>query len=1305
MRTKRQNHSLVFRGLILVLAFALTLIYMPFGNVMSLVRAATNYTDYNYMTLGTLASTVKKTVTKGGVYEIAAGYVGGNAGKVIGKMDADSALSTGVTLKSSNVTVKYSSKVVGQIADGAADTTGSVTLSTADGMVGEFTAEKQGEYTITYAYTYALDSEPTKLYTNSYDFVVTSTLTEAELNFDTNSDVIFPAHIDKNGDSYKDVYLPMPEVVGEDGEAQVAGTDYTITTNAADVTATGNFLVVSARAAGSVNVIIAKNTTTNALYIAGTEIAAKGAGEYTITYQYYEKGQFVVSTTKTTKIHSEDNPYYTDYELKFDLASSFSQDSGETGVEKELPAAKGLTASTSTPASEEVDIHYTVKVLYKQNASDSYAALDTTKYAEVLNADGTLKDPTVFKPLEDGSYTFVYTITDFYGNTVSTAIGRYHWEDVQDTTAPTPIIYDAASYDEDEGYVDGTKLIPTRVLVKNVVVYAIGMDDNASKVGDTGVALTRRVMTDDSTVEFTISDYDAYNLIFDYDFASLFNNNYRLKMQIEADGIDTTTATEAEVLAWLKSHNYLIVTDESAKTVAEGYAYIAETKSFGQTQKTYYIHYVAKDASGNENEISKTLRVYTTIADDQDPVVKFPTTLADRYLPTDVITFDAPTVTDTNRTSTLAEKVLYRLLNGTADVDVEGATYVTYDGHRYIDITDDTASTYSIDLSKGEGATSLEIVAYAYDDFGRKGVYTETVKVSSVVDNYPPVLGDVVVGETAYRTDAVVTLPTVTVSDDQAGYLTYDVKVTYTDADDKVSDYYVENVSRRKYVNEETGAGKIVVTAGTFNPQYAGSYQASVAVTDFNNKAVVVFAHYTVTSRGAVVQSPKLNTTLASETVDLANNPVITLPTPTVNFELEDSVTYDEFEAGVSTETYVVRGINKDGKAQGYETTYGEEGSFTPTAAGNYDIVYSLDVVVYKQAEIEYVPLTFDATEGTVGDYYLVSGTTYRVAKDGDTYVITNGTAAYGTVSKDENGNVVKKVDGTVVATFGNDLDDIDFYEDFRVYHIESDIVTITVTDNATPTLPEMNYVTAMTVEEFEADGITVYGIESLNGFNAEKSQYKISWKLADGSSSSVAAKTGENALVDYTLIKDTVTTGKPDGTYTITYTVVGLNGKSATKSYTIIVGDNQAPEITIPSDMVKSSYEYGKENLVIDTADLGFSDVGEGVDLTTLEIKLLNTSTNEEVEATVDGTVYTFKFADENSIGSYKLSITIADTVGNTTTETRSFEVTSATRDTTPVYQIVGIILIVVSVLVLVGVIVYFIISKVKLDKELKKK
>ena len=103
-----------------------------------------------------------------------------------------------------------------------------------------------------------------------------------------------------------------------------------------------------------------------------------------------------------------------------------------------------------------------------------------------------------------------------------------------------------------------------------------------------------------------------------------------------------------------------------------------------------------------------------------------------------------------------------------------------------------------------------------------------------------------------------------------------------------------------------------------------------------------------------------------------------------------------------------------------------------------------------------------------------------------------------------------------------------------------------------------------------------------------------------------------------------------------------------------------------------------------------------------TPKITLKNISTDKEVEYTEVAGIYEFKL---DEVGSYELLVEVEDEAGNKHSEPLKFEVSAKTQDAVKTYQIVGTVLIVVSVLLLAGVVVYFIVSKVKLDKELKKK
>ena len=1358
MKTNRKNRSILFRGLMLVLAFALMIVYMPLANVMSLVRAATNYTDYNYVTIGTAAKGVTTSVTKGATYKISEAYIGGNTAYVVGG-DIDGIeinAADHVTLKSSNVSVKYSAKTIGSITDGvAAD---GVTLSVDAGYIGEFTAEKLGSYTITYAYEYYFNGETDNTITNVYELVVTSTLSKAEINFEDNSDVILPSIIDlkqaKIGENtYKDMYLPIPKVVGEDEKEA----EFTAVVARADVLSAGNFLLVSVKDAEGNAVSVTKEA--DKLFVGGDVFNTTGAGKYTITYSYYENGNFIVSTQKVVNAKDE---YYKKYDLKFEIGSAW-QNNGETGVEKELPTAKGITSADTTPASEAVDVYYSVKVQFKA-AGETYQDLDATLYADVLNEDGTLKDPTAFKPLEDGSYTFIYSIYDYYydsenpsdKHTASTAKGRYEWTDVKDNTAPTPVVYDASTYNEEEGFVDARDLIPSKALKGSVIVYAIGMTDNVSKVGDEKVVLQRKVMTDSSTVKLTIEDYNDKNLIFNYTTASELRTNHYTLAKLILDGSSNTDA-----IATLKSNGYMVVVDkanyealyntlndenyfdaiESVEDKATalawfktedakdaGFAYIDTNETFGTQTGTYTIYYTAKDAAGNEANVHPSINLRSTFTDLEAPTIEVATTFANKYEPTDVVKFDAPVVSDKQIDLNSKTRTFYRFLNNldepiavegfTADLDdvwadlaAEDATkYAAYEGEEYFEIKD---GKFEIDLAQAEDAEKVQLFIYAYDDVGNVGIYARTLEIETIEDSYLPALGQITNDNTGveYLRGAEVELPTLMVADDVASYLTYDVKVVY-EGDEEVG---VENTSATKtnYTMK--------VNAGSFTASFAGKYQARIAVKDYENRMIVVFANYTAKNGQLVGTIGEVNTTLASTSVNVGEE--VELPEATITNTLEDSVTYDD-RAG-STAQYIIRGITKDGKVEG---RYQIEGStpngnkFIPTAAGSYKVKYVAQIEVYNKDLFEYVEEAWNALANDVTGGYYQAGSVEFVVEDGafvigdhtiakvdgkivvdETYYYTNDAGIqYKKLADDTN------VEANVVFADNADLRTIEFdvwFREFKAYTKESSVVTITATAKSTTAANQSLYdysdVKEMSAADFRANGLTIYGIEGLDA-NAEGYYYRADWTLADGTNGTLNKREGEQALEDYVLkMSDLNGAENPDGIYTIKY-YSAANTLQA--EYTITIGDNQEPEVKTAENFVGTSFEIG-DRVIIDTTKITFSDNVELPEGTEPTIKLVNTSTGAEVHYEKSGTKYIFdKFDKEGSIGTYKLTIEVKDKVGNVGSKTIDFEVTAKSRNATNAYKAVGIVLIVVSVLVLVGVVVYFIVSKVKLDKELKK-
>ncbi|MDE6583306.1 MAG: hypothetical protein K2K31_01485, partial [Clostridia bacterium] len=576
MKVERKNHSFLLRGLLFVMAFAMTVLYFPVSELVAYVSnklsamAAVDPANCYFMTLDEGYET---TVNKGSDYLIPRAYIGGDQTAVVGDVNTGS-------IKSSSVTVTYNGMEVE-----FTEETASNTFATGR----KFTANNIGTYTITYEYTYT--GSDSKQYTNSYSINVESEVAAATIGFKNNEKTFLPSIIDLSLlGAGKDVELPTPYVTDKDGK-ELDKEDVEFVTSLSEATKEDVVVVTvyGGVAGGKVENSDLKGTD-GKLYIKraildGTgSYTSFGADDYTVRYSYYKKSQdkndynFVSSATKTTTVYASNNPHYkNNYALTLKLGSSWTRTGHQTGVESTLPVATGATSTNTNPANEAVDVYYSVQVKYSStSATSGYVALtDKTKgYEDIFEGD-ILKDPTKFKPLANGYYSFIYTVKDVYGNTAYNNIGDYYFDNVEDKTAPTILIYDA-SVKADEIKDESWKLA-SRHAPNSVVVYAISAKDNVSSASES--QLSRQILTGDE-VKLTIDNYDEYNLIFNYGgndadsdnaWRSMLTNNYLINKAVakaekaEADAFtgDADSTSDEKRLAWLQSNGYLIVVDNA----------------------------------------------------------------------------------------------------------------------------------------------------------------------------------------------------------------------------------------------------------------------------------------------------------------------------------------------------------------------------------------------------------------------------------------------------------------------------------------------------------------------------------------------------------------------------------------------------------------------------------------------------------------------------------------------------------------------------------------------------------------------
>lgn len=1412
MKFKRRKTFL--KGLGITLALSLAVFSAPTDVFVANASGFTDVGDVNVLTIGTIDEKVSTIVNKGETYQIPTAYIGETSNglivgddtkinTVIGAINGDD-----VRLRASSVKVTYSAIEFSE----EVDATHRVVV---EGTTRKFVADMVGTYTITYSYTYEVNGRE---YTNEYALNVDSQFTTASINFESNEKDFIPKVLDL-AQGNKDLVLPKITIKDEDGEEiDEADVEYVRALPASiPANETHNFVVVSVKGGNDAGAPLNESefdidtmTINKDVFTSGTH----GAGKYTITYAYYLNKNFVVSTTKTMTVYDATEPHFEDYELKAELASDWV-DNGQTGVESKLPSLNGLVGE------EQVDIFYNVRVLFKGKDDTSYAAINGTtnaKYAEIVDENGILKDSSKFKPLEDGSYNFVYTAYDAYydwANPTSEAnkkhkaeIGDliYLFKDVKDTTAPTPILYDASTDSKE----DASYKFKTQANANAVIVYAIDMEDNVEPDAEHEATLLRSVWTSDTVLKFEIKDYNDKNLVFNYRstgtdandklnaYENLLANNYLIRK--EAGAIENNV----DMLTWLKNHGYMIVVDnanaehiydifdkenffndkegvdttddetrketaiawlKSENSKASGFAYINVDQTFGATSAnggmgigTYSVHYVAKDASGNEKDVAKSIYISSYI-DDQLPTLKFSTTLADTYMPTSTITFDAPTATD-NYDNNMLVKTYYRYLDGTTALEVErdgdvvstnntnslwaditgvkvdgkdlDETYAAFESATasYIDLTDKKASSYTINVAKDykENDTlqnaadlKLQILVFAYDDEGNANVYGQEVKINNVVDSYAPELRSVETGVSDYQQGAEIKLPTIKIRDDKPEYLSTQVKVLYND-EKAISNYDAQILSRNGLT--------YTYDAGAFTASRAGDYTASVAVKDSANNTIVVFTRYNVSSR-IVIEDPTFNVSMSNKTIEIDSDERVELDIPRVNVSLDGSITYDVYSEASAIQkaeyeannTYIVRGVDKNGKATNYFTNYNAE-DFTQVNK-DYELRYFVNVEIYDCGVFEFVEEHYDTTlhQYVDGNYYAFDNNGFDgqvYVEDGVYYVKNTTNNKQYTVSKNdadeiqvyEGNDQITNLTGTILEDFADTL-----FEKLKVYALSSDIFTIKVQDTTKPVLRlEQDY---PQVADTSATSMTIYGIRTeaaKSAIDVEKSKVVVSWKLANGASSNHTYSKAE-AFEDNEFVFKNNNGDVIDGTYTITYTVYDENGNYSTKSYDVAVGDNEAPVVSDTLE-IKSSYKKADPAFVVDLDKISASDTNLAENWKTssedrnlengkinkyLKVTLTNTSTGDSVKiADVTGNKITFEKFE--NVGSYTLTIEVEDMVGWKGTKTESIEVSENSSNAISTYKVVGTILIVVSVMILAGVIVYFVVSKVKLDKELKK-
>lgn len=269
---------------------------------------------------------------------------------------------------------------------------------------------------------------------------------------------------------------------------------------------------------------------------------------------------------------------------------------------------------------------------------------------------------------------------------------------------------------------------------------------------------------------------------------------------------------------------------------------------------------------------------------------------------------------------------------------------------------------------------------------------------------------------------------------------------------------------------------------------------------------------------------------------------------------------------------------------------------------------------------------------------------------------------------------------------------------------IESDVYTITVKDTVKPVivLNEDEYEVPLTAKVGEEVTLPSFSATDANGIK----------------SLTLTVTDAEGDTVDHVDGKEFTFVFEKDGKYNVVYKAVDLAGNTVDETYTIAVGDVNPPKIELSAEnkFINKTFKVGETlSLVVNSESIKVTDADKTYNveaeldktdgLVSIVVKKPN---NDEVKLTSTNN-YSYKFTEA---GTYTIIYTAVDEAGNgkDTPITYTIEVKGNANSATITEQTLGTVFIVGSIVLLAGVVIYFVKTKDKADakdkaKELAKK
>ena len=782
----------------------------------------------------------------------------------------------------------------------------------------------------------------------------------------------------------------------------------------------------------------------------------------------------------------------------------------------------------------------------------------------------------------------------------------------------------------------------------------------------------------------------------------------------------------------------------------------------------YTFRYVVDDNYSERTERTSTYSVTVTSEEDQTaPTITFSSNLRSTYQRNETIEFDVATASDASD-SRLEVVTAWRYLNGDNQpvaseqttqtlkyvlsgsynssatgkwyVDVDGQNMMTSEGWYF----DSTLDSYSIDLrdkptstNPSENAEKIEILCYAIDDSGNIGFFQRIINIADTTDSdMPEVIKIANAPESRnYTADEEIVLPTITYSDSRVDYMSADVvvyRITRDDDNNIVSRDVAQSLNMS--TKPDTVSQTFTVNAGILNATVDGEYQVIVTVKDAGDHTVSTYFTYNVTG-GTVVEEPTISN-ITSETIELIPGEEHTLDIPTLS--ITDSTTYgyigiSEEDDSYSSTWYAPTILSENGNNNGKYTL--NNNTFIGKTTGTYKLQYEIYLLQYNKTDMTTLGEGNNPVENNKlyldenGNLKISNGTTdYFIIKVEDTD--PEAEQAYKLMlSTTLDGITGSTAEISTISGLENMVELYVLYSNVQTISVQDVVLTVSVDDEVYaqtqyPTITDPVQEIPIVRPDFQVKG--------QGEVDYENSYVQIT-RTTGSSTTTLAqitlaeweehfANDQTNANFSHTNVGDNIDNNgtiklllKDDGTYTIRYSIQAVDylgqkvGDPKTLEYSITNGDVTAPEITLEDNFIQSTYNLG-DPLRINMAGMNVTDnitKDEALLKSTITIELENTDTDESWDLDNEGNeeageyIFTHKL---ESAGDYTMTITITDVAGNKATRTVSFTVSTESSDPVNVTEVLGGVLIAVSVVALAGVVIYFIVSKVKLDKKEKR-